>query len=197
VILFAPGFDWDTPTVSTAAGWTRYVLERRFNQPVTAVRTASLARANLSDFDVVVLPSGNYAGAIGEAVINRIKDWLRAGGTLITIAEASRWATGNNVTLLDTALLLRDGRPDVPPAGGTGGTASGANATAGRPFDYDKAIQPDRERPEPQPGAILRVTIDTDHWLSAGQDDETQIMIEGSRVFAPIKLNSGPQRWGL
>ena len=49
-----------------------------------------------------------------------MKDWLRAGGTLITIAEASRWVTGNNVTLLDTALLLRDGRPDVPPAGGTG-----------------------------------------------------------------------------
>jgi hypothetical protein len=27
--------------------------------------------------------------------------------------------------------------------------------------------------------------------LSAGQDSETQVMIEGSRVFAPIKLNSG------
>ncbi len=58
-------------------------------------------------------------------------------------------------------------------------------------FDYDKAIQPDRERPASQPGAIMRVTVDTDHWLSAGQDDETQVMIEGQRVFAPIKLNSG------
>jgi hypothetical protein len=27
--------------------------------------------------------------------------------------------------------------------------------------------------------------------MSAGQDNETQVMIEGSRVFAPIKLNSG------
>jgi hypothetical protein len=58
-------------------------------------------------------------------------------------------------------------------------------------FDYDKAIQPDRERPASQPGAILRVTIDTDHWLSAGQDAEAQSMIEGARVFAPIKLDSG------
>ncbi len=49
---------WDTPTSSLSAGWTRYVLERRFGQPVTAVRTDSLARANLADFDVVVLPSG-------------------------------------------------------------------------------------------------------------------------------------------
>ena len=35
---------WDTPTQTLSAGWTRYVLERRFGQPVTAVRTASLPR---------------------------------------------------------------------------------------------------------------------------------------------------------
>ena len=61
----------------------------------------------------------------------------------------------------------------------------------GEAFDYDKAIQPDRERPASQPGAILRVTLDTNHWLTAGNDAETQVMIEGNRVFAPIKLNSG------
>ena len=58
-------------------------------------------------------------------------------------------------------------------------------------FDYDAAIKPDRERPDAQPGAILRVIVDTDHWLSAGQDAESQTMIEGSRVFAPLRLNSG------
>ena len=86
------------------------MLERRFDQPVTIVRAASLGRANLSDFDVLVLPSGNYAGVIGEPVLNRLKDWLRAGGTLVTIAEASRWATGSSVGLLDTTLAA-EGRP--------------------------------------------------------------------------------------
>ena len=158
VVLLA----WDTPTSSLSAGWTRYVLERRFGQPVTAVRTNSLARANLADFDVVVLPSGGYGGAINEAVLNRLKDWLRAGGTLITLAEATRWATGSTVGLLDTQLLLKDGKPDTGATGATGapsswgeaGTASPGNASASgaKPpstpvFDYDKAIQPDRERP--------------------------------------------------
>ena len=197
---------WDTPTSSLSAGWTRYVLERRFGQPVTAVRTNSLARANLADFDVVVLPSGGYGGAINEAVLNRLKDWLRAGGTLITLAEATRWATGSTVGLLDTQLLLKDGKPDTGATGATGASSSGGGAGAATPgnasasgakppstpvFDYDKAIQPDRERPASQPGAIMYVTVDTDHWLSAGQDSETQVMIEGQRVFAPIKLNSG------
>ncbi|MCC7125333.1 MAG: peptidase M14 [Acidobacteria bacterium] len=216
---------WDAPTQSLSAGWTRYTLERRFGQPVTAVRVSSLGRAILSDFDVIVLPSGNYGGAIGDAVLTRIKEWVRGGGTLVTLAEATRWATGDNVGLLDTKPLLKNGNLDAPgdklaagmPSGGArpaprgdavappGDTAKPAArrdtetqsadtakpAASPSPFDYDKSIQPDRERPDPQPGAILRVTIDTDHWLSSGHDAEGQTMIEGDRVFAPIKLNSG------
>ena len=93
---------------------------------------------------------------------------------------------------------LKDGRPDVPPAAarciGCIRCRAGASGAAGaKPveFDYDKAIQPDRERPASQPGAILRVTLDTNHWLTAGNDGETQVMIEGNRVFAPLKLNNG------
>jgi hypothetical protein len=184
---------WDTPTNTLSAGWTRYVLERRFGVPVTAVRTSSLARADFSDYDVIVLPSGNYGTSINDALVTRIKDWLRSGGTLVTLAEATRWATGSNVGLLDTTGLLKDGKPDVPPGAATSGSNSSNGSTPAKPgeFDYDKAIQPDRERPASQPGAILRVTIDTNHWLSAGTDSETQVMIEGNRVFAPLKLNSG------
>jgi hypothetical protein len=180
---------WDTPTSSLSAGWTRYTLERRYGQPVTIVRTASLARANFADYDVIVLPSGNYGNTIGEAVLNRMKDWLRAGGTLITIAEATRWATGNNIGLLSTTGLLKDGRPDVPPAN-SGGSGGGSGAKP-EEFDYDKAIQPDRERPASQPGAILRINLETDHWLSAGHDGELFSMIEGNRVFAPLTLDNG------
>jgi hypothetical protein len=195
---------WDAPTASLSAGWTRYTLERRFGQPVTIVRVSSLARANLADFDVIVLPSGNYGTSINEAMLNRMKDWLRAGGTLVTLAEATRWATGSNVGLLSTTGLLKDGRPDTstpsaPGAQGAAGAGGSGNASPGKPaeFDYDKAIQPERERPASQPGAILRVLLETDHWLSAGHDGELFSMIEGNRVFAPIKLDNGRNvgRW--
>jgi hypothetical protein len=214
---------WDTPSQSLSAGWTRYALERRFGQAVTAVRASSLGRAVLADFDVIVMPSGNYGTTIPEAVLNRIKDWLRAGGTLVTLAEASRWATGDNVGLLSTKTLLKNGNPEggaggaggagsasaggaggagSAGAGGAGGAGGAKPAAAGEKpsadpkstastFDYDKAIQPERERPDAQPGAILRVTVDTEHWLSAGQDGELQVMIEGNRVFGPLKLDSG------
>lgn len=181
---------WDAPTSTLSAGWTRWVLERRFGQAVTAVRTASLSRVDFSRYDVVVLPSGNYAGQIGDGVLTRLKDWIRLGGTLVTLADATRWASTAAAGLLDTNALLKDGRPDVPT---TTGPAAKVDAKTPDPVDltYDKAIQPDRERPDAQPGALLRATVDTDHWLSAGSDAETQVVIEGSRVFAPIKLNAG------
>ncbi len=78
---------WDTPAQTLSAGWTRYSLERRFGLRVTAVRTSSLARANFNDYDVMVMPSGNFAGQINDAVLNRIKDWLRGGGTLVTVGR--------------------------------------------------------------------------------------------------------------
>ena len=37
---------WDSPTSSLSAGWARYVLERRFHQPVSAIRIATLRSAS-------------------------------------------------------------------------------------------------------------------------------------------------------
>jgi hypothetical protein len=62
----------------------------------------------------------------------RLKDWLRNGGTLVTLAEASRWATGENVGLLDTKTLLKNGNLDVPgekPAPGMPRSAATGGAT--------------------------------------------------------------------
>lgn len=190
---------WDAPTQSLSAGWTRYVLERRFGQPATAVRVGSFARVNLDEFDVVVLPSGTYAPLAGDDALRRLREWVRRGGTLITLAEASRWAA--SVNLLETPTELRGGRPDVPErSGGSGGSGSpgaGSGGSAGsgseRPqeFDYEKAIQPERERPENTPGGILRVSLDQEHWLSSGHDGEVQALVEGNRVFTPIRLDKG------
>src|SRR5207342_3537214 len=52
---------WDAPTQSLSAGWARYVLERRYGVPVTAVRVSSLGRLDFHDADVLVLPQGNYS----------------------------------------------------------------------------------------------------------------------------------------
>jgi hypothetical protein len=185
---------WDSPASSLSAGWARYVLEQRYGQRVTAMRTSTLQNYHLQDFDVVVLPSGTYT--FNEDGLRRLRDWVRNGGTLITLAEASRWAARDRNNLLSTHTLWRDGTPERDAPEGQGATGAGAGAgtqkpDTSKPFDFDKAIQPERERPENLAGAILRVDLYPYHWLKAGLDDEIQTVIEGSRVFAPIRLNHG------
>ena len=176
---------WDAPTSSLSAGWARYVLEQRYSQAVTAVRTSSLGRVDLRRYDVVVMPSGNYSSALTGEALRRIKDWISQGGTLITLGEASRWAARESTALLDTRTELRDGSPE------TDAPAQPKTDAARKPQDYEQAIQPLREQPELTPGSLLRVTLDPEHWLASGTDGEIQAIVEGTRVLTPIRLDRG------
>ena len=178
---------WDAPTSSLSAGWARFALERRIGVRTTAVRVGSFRRANLADYDVVVMPSGDYS-TLGDDGVKRLKDWVRAGGTVVTLGEASRWAAKEKVALIDTRTENRDGSPekDAPPADG-----DKKKADASKPFDYEKAVQPEREAPENTPGAYLRVNLDPEHWMSSGTDFEMGVLVESRRVFTPITLDKG------
>ena len=175
---------WDAPTSSLSAGWTRYVLERRFGFRVSAIRVSALGRLDFHKVDVLVLPQGNYSPALNEDAVRRIREWVRGGGTLITAGESSRWAAGEKVNLLETRTELRGGKPDVE-------EKDAKPTPPPTPFDLDKAIQPDRERPENVFGAVVRVALDREHWLASGTDGEVQVIVEGTRVFTPIKLDKG------
>ena len=127
---------WDTPTSTLSAGWARYALERRFGVGVTAVRTGSLGRANFNDYDVIVLPSGNYAGQINEARAQSHQGLAarrRHARHYWRRRRAGRRDPASG--LLDTTTLLKDGRPDVPPPSGSGGSSgsSGSSAAAAKP----------------------------------------------------------------
>ena len=186
---------WGEPASSLSTGWARWVLERRFGVPVTAVRVGSLHRLDLAAVDTLVLPSGDYSTALDAAAVERLDHWVRAGGTLVTLGEASRWAARQKVGLLGTTTELRDGRPEE--AEERQEADAGKDATpAGPPakdtaYDLDQAIRPERELPDPTPGALLRVELDREHWLAAGSDGEIQALVESRRVFTPIKLDLG------
>ena len=187
---------WDRPVSSQSAGWTRWVLERRYGQAVSVVRVSSLRRVDLRRYDVLVLPPGEYDDAIGKALVLRIGHWVESGGTLVTLGDASRWLTREKVKLLATSTELKDGRPESEPKEGedeSEGTQESRKKDGEKPeaFDLEKAIQPKRERPDSVPGALLRVKLDTEHWLAAGTDGEIYGVVEGRRVFTPLKLDLG------
>jgi hypothetical protein len=181
---------WDRPASSLSAGWARWVLERRFGQPSSAVRVASLGRADLRRFDVVVLPSGDYGEALGDEAVRRLRDWVERGGTLVALGEASRWLTRRRRACSTPGPSCATAAPSPTPPTRAGRRRRSPRPTS-KPFDLEKAIQPERERPDAVPGALLRVSLDGEHWLAAGTGGEVHAVVESRRVFTPMKLDKG------
>ena len=89
---------WDQPTAAYSAGNTRFVIERQFDFPVTPIRVDSLRSANLSRYQVLILPLMNGAGyksVLGESGIENIRTWVRQGGVIISLGNAHALSCGS------------------------------------------------------------------------------------------------------
>jgi hypothetical protein len=187
---------WDQPTRSNNAGATRFVIERQIGYPVTPIRTAQMGRADLSGFDVILLPGpgfsgGGYKGVLGDNGVSRLKEWVRNGGTVVAIGGgAVTFLADEGTGLLATArenLVSSDDtkKVDDPENGRVSGRILSTED------DYLKAIAPDENTPPPAQGVLLRAKLDLDHWLSAGIDQQVNALVTGSNVFSLLKLNQG------
>jgi len=191
---------WDAPTSPMSAGGLRWALERAFGYPVSAVRTSTLARTDLSHFDVIVIPDswergGSYAAMLGEEGAKRLVSWVNEGGTIVAIGSGASFLSGEKVGLLASKLEKRlgseppeKGKPDKgKPEEGEDRPASGE-----RGFSYENAIKPSDEDPPLVPGAILRVGLDPESVLAAGFPGGTvDVLVDSTRVFVPLKLDRG------
>lgn len=185
------------PVRSGSVGATRYMLEQAYGYPVTVIHTYDLARADLSKYNVLILPDatgmmGGYSGFLGDRGVQRIKDWVAAGGTLIAIGSSSEWLTGEKVGLLAGKLekkqaAAREEDKEKP-------TSAGEEAeTAGPAVEdpYQQLIQPDEESPDYVPGAMVRVRVTGHHWLGFGYSGDTFVLVNSNRVFSPLKRDRG------
>jgi hypothetical protein len=188
---------YNSPTSSLSAGATRFVLERKYAYPVTVIRTDQLRSAELSKYNVLILPDtwGGYDRDLGESGARQIKDWVQKGGTLITSGGATQWLTGEKVGLLGTSRELKGGKPekaeeekDKPEQKEK---PKEEKPDISKPFDVEKEIQPEKELPPSVAGAIVRVSLDQEHWLTNGYDADANVMVSSRNIFTPVKLNKG------
>ena len=161
-------------------------MDRVYDYPVTAIHTVELASADLSRCNVIVLPDagstmGGYSGLLRETGLEQLKNWVRAGGTLVTFGEASRWLTDEKVSLLATETEKKDKAAEAD---------SGSDEEPSQPT-YEDLIQPEEESPHPIPGAIVRVALDPEHWVAFGYGEDVPALVFGERIFTPLKLDDG------
>ncbi len=143
------------PTSSLSASWARYVLEQMYGYPVTVVHTWQFASADLSEYNVIILPNaggafGGYSRLLGESGAQKFSAWVQNGGTLITIGEATRWLTEEKVDLLATSREWRGGKPEKKSDKKEGGGAAKPESTAAG-FDLQKIFNPKKNCPNARP----------------------------------------------
>ncbi len=76
----------------TSYGQVWYMLERGVGIPFDPLRIGQLSAGTLARYDVVVAPAGS-ADAY-EAEHDVLAGWVEAGGTLVAMGSAARWAAG-------------------------------------------------------------------------------------------------------
>jgi hypothetical protein len=186
---------WDVPVSSLSAGHTRFVLERQYGYPVTVIRAASLAMADLSKFQVLILPEGGYA-ALPAASGERIKNWVRSGGVLIGIGGALAYLSSPAMGLLELrqeALAREAAKPaDAAKPASTGAPRSPEpGRILAREDDYAKAIEAAGELPQSVAGVLLKARVDPETWVTAGLPETLNVLVSGRTIYAPLKRDKG------
>tara|TARA_R110002096_G_scaffold71887_6_gene171522 strand:- start:1918 stop:4581 length:2664 start_codon:yes stop_codon:yes gene_type:complete len=173
---------WDRPVGRNSAGWARFVLEQRYGVPISPLRTHDLRRVDLDRFTVLIVPEGgNYDDVLGAGGVRALRGFIERGGVLVTLGNATRWATTEDVNLLNTGTESRE-QPDEPET---------KDAEVPVAFDPERAVLPDEERPPHVPGAILAVDVDPQHWLGFGYASRAHVVYDSNRVLTPLKLDAG------
>lgn len=81
------------------AGSNWYLLDQRYEMPVTKLPTEDVSGADLSRYNVIILPDGGY-GTMGEREANQLKEWVRQGGVLIAQKRGAEWCGRNGLAQL-------------------------------------------------------------------------------------------------
>ncbi len=156
------------PVSGTSWGFAWYAMDQRLGYPTTLVDAAFVANG-LQDYTVLIMPSVQAAALdrlLGDAGRQRLADWVRGGGVLITIDGATGWLAQESVRLA----RIRVRRDSVR-----------ADSAGGAPL------------PARFPGVIARATIDTLSPLLAGvADREIPVFANADRILTvPKDLRAG------
>nr|WP_229817416.1 M14 family metallopeptidase [Thalassotalea profundi] len=184
---------WDAPVSSLSAGNSRFVIERQLNYPVTAIRTPMLKSADLSNYQVLILPSGNYMGTLGKAGADNIKQWVTRGGVLVTFGNATKFAADHTIGLLDVQ-RERAYKEDSDKKQATK-DAKEESEVDGQLFtskaNLVNASENLKEKPDFVAGVLANIEVDQEHWLTAGVHKNLTAIAYGNDIYTPIKLASG------
>ena len=145
---------------SYEAGEVWHLLDTRIGMPLTKIRLDQFSRISLDKYTTLVMVSGSY-DQLDNKQIDKIKNWIEDGNTLITIAKGSSWAIDSD--LINETLVK-----------------SKNDTTYSRKRYVDASEHIGRERIG---GVILNADLDLTHPLAFGYHDKSIPVYKNNNVF--------------
>ncbi|MFN8252620.1 MAG: M14 metallopeptidase family protein [Ferruginibacter sp.] len=155
-----------------AAGEIWHLFEQQVKYPLTMLNGGSLRTATLKNFDVLILPDGDYGFISDKKMSDEIKAWVRSGGRIIALESAVQ-----QLAAAEWGIKLKkeeeDKKDEKKDAGYT-----------------DLKKYGNRERDDlvnSIPGAIYKVEMDETHPLAFGIGNTFYTLKQNSTVLEFLK----------
>lgn len=152
---------------SLGAGEIWQFFDQQLDYPVTLVNANDLGRFNLKNYQVLIIPDGNYKTLTDKATTDKLKDFVKTGGKLIAIESAADQLAG-----ADWGIKLKEDK-----------TEDKNEYAALKKFA-------DQERTALTgsiPGAIYKVDLDNTHPLAYGYPDFYYTLKQDSNIYDFMK----------
>ena len=202
----------NNPISFTDFGTIWHLLDQRLEMKFSNLDILGLSSTDLSHYNVIIIPpswggSGLLTQIIGKGGISKLKEWVQNGGTLIAIESSAAFvadsATGlSQVKLKDQILdsLSSYWEELQRLAGAEIYKIDSLDLWESKELDAAKA-KPESSNQESRPGkdilqkqeergklfmprgAILRVDLDTLHWLSFGLEQKVPVLVYAEDAF--------------
>lgn len=149
---------------ATDAGGIWYLLDQRFNIPVTHLEPAIFNRIDLAKYNTILLAGGNY----NDLNKDKLKTWTQAGGNLVLMEEAIVWASQNGIN----NVTLKKVKSSVDSAA------------------YISYVQKEQlDGVQQMRGAIFRAEVDLSHPLAYGYNQPFVSLLKNNKVFVEKSKN--------
>jgi hypothetical protein len=183
----------DEGVSQTSYGALWWNFERRYGIDFFPISVGYLANGDLSKVNVIIIPSasgGALSARLDKDAIDRLKQWIRRGGTLITMGGSTGWAARSSVDLTSGRAVGADADADsARPSASDSAAARQAPERVAEDLIPVRSPSASNDSPAPLPGTHFDVLLDRTHWLTFGYEEpRLTVMLDGD-FFLKLSKN--------
>lgn len=154
------------PTSTLRFGEIWHFFEQQLHYPITVIDSDYANKVDMKNYQILILPSGNYKNFFNKKQLTKLKEWVKAGGKLIAMGGAINTIAEEKSFSIKKKEIVKDSLKNEPKP----------HNNVRREL-IKKAIT----------GAIFKTKVDNTHPLAYGYQEDYFTLKLGSSSFDYLK----------